>query len=142
LVARLFVFGPQSATLAASNQLNGSRNVINADELAKLADLHQRNILTDEEFARAKERLLRGDTSSYGAVPPSRSSLNGLRRSSGDRWLGGVCGGLGQFLDVPAWVWRLVFVALFFGAGTGLLAYLLLWIFIPMEYEAIDYRRV
>jgi len=115
--------------------------MINTDEINKLADLHQRGILTDEEFSRAKERLFREEAPAY-AGPPPRNSLNGLRRSSGDRWLGGVCGGLGQFLDVPAWVWRLVFVALFFGAGTGLLAYLLLWIFIPMEYDAVDYPRV
>ena len=31
-----------------------------SDELGKLGDLHQRGILSDEEFARAKARVLSG----------------------------------------------------------------------------------
>jgi phage shock protein PspC (stress-responsive transcriptional regulator) len=106
-----------------------------SDELGKLADLHQRGILSAEEFSRAKERLLnQGRASSFAQpAPGGTNSLHALRRSRRDRWFGGVCGGLGQFLDIPSWVWRLVFVLLFFGAGTGLAAYLLLWIFIPEE---------
>ena len=105
-----------------------------SDELGKLADLHQRGILSAEEFSRAKERLLnagRSGASAASTVAPR--TLNALRRSRHDRWFGGVCGGLGQFLDIPAWVWRMIFVLLLFGAGTGLAAYLLLWIFIPEE---------
>jgi phage shock protein PspC (stress-responsive transcriptional regulator) len=110
-----------------------------SDELRKLADLYQRGILSAEEFSRAKERLLNAGRDAY-SVPPAYDRpasdgrrLHALRRSWHDRWFGGVCGGLGQFLDMPSWVWRMIFVLLFFGAGTGLAAYLLLWIFIPEE---------
>ena len=105
-----------------------------SDELGKLADLYQRGILSAEEFSRAKERLLNAGRYSAG-LPPAAGvgGLHALRRSRTDRWFGGVCGGLGQFLDMPAWVWRLIFVLLVFGAGTGIAAYLLLWIFIPEE---------
>ena len=38
-----------------------------SDELAKLQELHQRGALTDDEFSRAKARLLEGAASSTEA---------------------------------------------------------------------------
>src|SRR5687767_14549885 len=58
-----------------------------------------------------------------------------LYRSRSDRVLGGVCGGLGQYLGIdPGWV-RLFFVLLALGHGAGVLIYLLLWIVIPCGVE-------
>ena len=68
-----------------------------ADELAKLADLHARGVLNDEEFAKAKARVLSGQASaagSHASSSPNVGAVNGLRRSRMDRWLGGVCGGV------------------------------------------------
>jgi phage shock protein PspC (stress-responsive transcriptional regulator) len=96
-----------------------------SEQLEQLDELHRRGVLTDEEFARAKARTL--------AQGPGTATLNGLRRSASDRWLGGVCGGLAQSLGVAAWVLRLGFVLLLLCAGTGVLLYLLLWIFLPLE---------
>ena len=59
--------------------------------------------------------------------------LSGLRRSRVDRWLGGVCGGLGVASGVDSWVWRLVFVLFTVTFGFGAVVYLLLWIFVPEE---------
>src|SRR4030042_1964743 len=56
-----------------------------------------------------------------------------LARSEDDRWLGGVCGGLGKHTPLPSWVWRVIFSVLFLFVGTGLLLYILLWIFMPTE---------
>jgi len=58
-----------------------------------------------------------------------------LYRSESDRILGGVCGGLAEVYDIDPTLIRLVAVALFFGAGTGLLAYLVAWLIIPTESE-------
>jgi phage shock protein PspC (stress-responsive transcriptional regulator) len=99
-------------------------------ELNQLADLHQRGVLTDEEFARAKARLLDGASVPPGAPP---HAINGLRRSLGDRWIGGVCGGIAQATGLASWVWRLIFTLAMVFAGTGLLLYVLLWIFVPQE---------
>ncbi|HEX6018080.1 MAG TPA: PspC domain-containing protein, partial [Burkholderiaceae bacterium] len=102
-----------------------------SDELTKLQELHQRGVLTDEEFARAKARLLDGSTA---AAPPSAvAAINALRRSTSDRWIGGVCGGIARATGVDAWVWRLLFALLLFFAGAGVVLYLLLWIFVPSE---------
>ena len=55
-------------------------------------------------------------------------------RSSRDRMLAGVCGGLAQQFGVPAAVIRLAFVLMtFFSAGVGLLIYLVLWIVMPSD---------
>ncbi len=102
-----------------------------ADELSKLAQLRTDGGLTDEEFQRAKERLLRAD--SARSDDPLVSTVNGFRRSGTDRWLGGVCGGMARSTGMASWVWRLLFAVLFIFAGAGLLVYLLLWIFVPSE---------
>ena len=61
---------------------------------------------------------------------------NTLYRSESDRMLGGVCGGLGDYLSIDTTLVRLFFALLFFGSGIGLLVYLALWIIMPSESTA------
>jgi phage shock protein C len=102
-----------------------------SDELNKLEDLRQRGVLTDEEFSRAKTRLL--DEPCGLANAPWVAAFNALRRSRSDRWIAGVCGGIARSTGVESWVWRLLFAVLFLCGGAGLLLYGLLWIFVPTE---------
>jgi phage shock protein C len=102
-----------------------------SDELDKLAAMRSAGTLTEEEFRRAKERLLNAEPPH--SADPVVSAVNSFRRSSNDRWLGGVCGGIARSTGMESWVWRLIFTALFICAGAGLLVYLLLWIFVPSE---------
>jgi phage shock protein C len=56
-----------------------------------------------------------------------------LYRSNSHRVIGGVAGGLGEYLDIDPVLIRIAFVvALFFG-GVGLLAYIIAWIIIPEQ---------
>ena len=57
-----------------------------------------------------------------------------LRRSSSNRVLGGVCGGLGEFFGLkPLW-FRIVFVILGIPGGLpGIIPYLIFWLVIPQE---------
>lgn len=108
-----------------------------SEELGKLGELHQRGVLSDDEFARAKARVLNGQCAgAYGysrtAAPPV-NAINALRRSTSDRWIGGVCGGVAQVTGVAAWVWRLIFVLGVIFAGSGLLLYVLMWVLVPQE---------
>ena len=64
--------------------------------------------------------------------------LRNLTKSNDDRWIGGVCGGLGEHSPVPSWAWRLLFAFLFIFYGTGLLIYILLWIFVPSKPKQED----
>ena len=57
--------------------------------------------------------------------------LQKLTKSDSDKWIGGVCGGLGEHSPIPSWVWRVLFVLFFF--GPGLFLYILLWIFVPSK---------
>ena len=67
-----------------------------------------------------------------GQAPPRR-----LYRSRDNRMLGGVAGGVAKYLDVDSALVRLAFVALFFAAGTGFLAYVIAWIVVPEEPQAL-----
>jgi phage shock protein PspC (stress-responsive transcriptional regulator) len=100
-----------------------------SDELAKLAQLHRDGALSDDEFIRAKARVLSG---SADQEAPALHAINVLRRSADDRWLGGVCGGIAQVTGMPSWLWRLIFTVLVLFGGTGLLVYLLLCFFVPL----------
>jgi phage shock protein C len=112
-----------------------------SDELGKLGELHQRGVLSDEEFARAKARVLNGSSAHDRAEAPAVTAINALRRSRSDRWVGGVCGGIALATGVAAWVWRLVFALLLLCGGTGLLAYVLMWILVPLEDASPDAGR-
>jgi phage shock protein C len=61
--------------------------------------------------------------------------LHHLRKSLQDRKIAGICGGLGEHTTLPAWLWRVIFLFFAFIYGSGILAYLLLWIFMPASQE-------
>jgi len=104
-----------------------------SEELEKLDELHRRGTLTADEFARAKARVLDEPGAPSCAAPGPATTLGQLRRSVNDRWLGGICGGVARATGSESWIWRLLFVILFLFGGTGLLLYVLLWIFVPSE---------
>lgn len=56
-----------------------------------------------------------------------------LVRPKSDRWLGGVCVGLGRYFDLNAAIYRIAFVVLTLAGGTGVLLYIAAWLVIPEE---------
>lgn len=48
-----------------------------------------------------------------------------LYKSRTDRKLAGVCGGIAEYLNMDSTIVRLLVAILFFGFGTGLLAYII-----------------
>jgi phage shock protein C len=58
---------------------------------------------------------------------------NRLYRSRTDRFLGGVCGGLGKYLAIDPTIVRLIFLILLFTHGIGVGIYLILWFLLPVE---------
>lgn len=61
----------------------------------------------------------------------STSISKKLYRDKENSLLGGVMSGLGHYLNVdPLWL-RIIMVILFFGFGTGLVLYIILWVLIP-----------
>lgn len=56
-----------------------------------------------------------------------------LFRSTTDRRIAGVCGGLAQYLNIDPTVVRILFlISLFFG-GLGFWAYIIIWIAAPED---------
>jgi len=61
-----------------------------------------------------------------------------IYRSSADRRIGGVCGGLGEFFDKDPTFFRLLFVLIALLWGFGLIAYLIMWLIIPLKPKDAD----
>lgn len=51
--------------------------------------------------------------------------------SQTDKKLAGVCGGIAEYFDIDPLLVRVGFLVLFFGFGTGLFAYIALWLLAP-----------
>lgn len=56
-------------------------------------------------------------------------------RSSTDRVIAGVCGGIGEYFQIDPLIIRLIFVLLLIFGGGGLLIYIILWIIMPERDE-------
>ena len=54
-----------------------------------------------------------------------------LSRSSSERMVAGVCGGLAEYFNIDPVIVRLIFVLVTLTSGLGLLIYLLLWMIMP-----------
>ncbi len=47
--------------------------------------------------------------------------------------IGGVCAGLANYFDMDPTIMRILFVVIAFAGGASLLAYLIMWVIVPME---------
>jgi phage shock protein C len=56
-----------------------------------------------------------------------------LYRSRSNRFLAGVCGGLGDYFDIDATWIRLAFAIGMLAAGVPFLVYLIMWFVIPRQ---------
>lgn len=65
-----------------------------------------------------------------------------IYRDPDNQVLGGVSSGLAAYMGWDPIIIRLIFVMLFFGFGTGLFIYILLWIIIPEAKTASDRLRM
>lgn len=67
--------------------------------------------------------------------PAAPNEPRRLYRSTTDRWMAGVCGGLADYFRVDATLIRLLFVLLTICGGIGIPLYVLAWLIIPREGE-------
>jgi len=58
-----------------------------------------------------------------------------LYRSRTDRILGGVCGGLGEYLGVDSNLIRIIWILLSFVYGVAIILYIIAWILLPEKPE-------
>jgi phage shock protein PspC (stress-responsive transcriptional regulator) len=72
-------------------------------------------------------------TAPTSQTPSVSSPPRRFLRSRGDRFLGGVCGGLGDYFAVDPVLFRVGSVVLGVVGGFSLVAYPILWIFVPRD---------
>ena len=67
-----------------------------------------------------------------------------LYRNSGDKFIGGVCSGIANYLNTDPAIVRILFAIITFGGfGLGFLIYILLWIFLPdRDLESYSGKRL
>ncbi|HXB94012.1 MAG TPA: PspC domain-containing protein [Puia sp.] len=129
------------AELFSETLKKGAPCITDADVNAVIASMGR-----PEEFE-GEEALGAGapDATASGASPTSQSSTAGgnpnwqyatsehrrLYRAENDKILGGVCGGLANYLRLDPAIIRIIFVLMLFSWGFGFLLYLILWIILP-----------
>lgn len=72
-------------------------------------------------------------TSPTSETPSVPARPRRFLRSRRDRFLGGVCGGLGEYFAVDPMLFRIGTVALAVVGGFSFVAYPILWIFVPRD---------
>ncbi|WP_418603054.1 PspC domain-containing protein [Hwangdonia sp.] len=123
------------------------RSEIIADIEARIAELFNERVQNDKQVIRIKEVdeviTIMGQPEDYlvddeifedepqatyrRKTAPSKK----LFRDTDNSYIGGVSSGLGHYFGIDTlWV-RLAWIILIFGAGTGILLYILLWILVP-----------
>jgi phage shock protein C len=84
-----------------------------------------------ERHVREEIRMAREKT----ARRPAAGEIRRLYRSGRDRILGGVCGGIAEYLQVDPVLIRLIWIVASLAWGSGILAYLIAWVIIPRNPE-------
>jgi len=80
-------------------------------------------------------------SSNHKIITKIMTTYKQLFRSRKNRRIGGVCGGIGEFIGVDPVVVRLVWAGLFLAFGVGLLVYLFSWIIIPNEPLSFEEKK-
>jgi phage shock protein PspC (stress-responsive transcriptional regulator) len=76
------------------------------------------------------------DTASATATVNDRPEAGQLRRSTDDKMLAGVAGGIARYLDVDVTLVRVAIAALTLLTGAGAALYIAAWLLIPADDEA------
>jgi len=101
---------------------------------------HSMGRVEDFEKADAEEKAAASSTSTASSgsyqketAQPKRAKGR-LYRDSSDKFLGGVCAGIANYMNVDPAIVRLIFAIITFGGfGMGILIYILLWIILPVR---------
>lgn len=89
----------------------------------------QEQIGRPEEFGELKE-----PQEKVAAEEPTKRLL----RTSADKVIGGVCGGVAKFTRIDPTIMRIATLLLIFFGGLSLWIYIVLWIIIPLDTKALN----
>lgn len=81
-----------------------------------------------------REETVSGE-SGQSAKTQENGSAKRFARSTTDKWIAGVCGGIGKYFAIDPVIVRAAFLVAVFGFGTGVLVYLILALVVPPDLE-------
>tara|TARA_R110001583_G_scaffold82151_3_gene218300 strand:- start:143 stop:1891 length:1749 start_codon:yes stop_codon:yes gene_type:complete len=105
-----------------SEKIKDERQVVNENDIDAITKIMGKpeDYLVDEEIFEDEPRQY------------TKSTSKKLFRDGDDKFLGGVCSGLGHYFGIDTIWMRIIWLVLAFGFGFGFLVYPLLWILIPV----------
>ncbi len=116
----------QRMTELFESRLKNNRQVISLEDVREVIKILGK--IEDFEFIEEKDEFKEEDEQE---ATYSRKENRRLYRDPDNSYLGGVAGGLGAYFNIdPLWP-RLVFVALVFANGFGVILYFILWVIVP-----------
>jgi len=115
-------------------KLNEGKQIVTAEDVNALIT----TMGSVSDFKAAEEQTGQGEndkTDSSRQAHKQRSPPRQLLRDQKRKILGGVCSGLGSYLNVdPVWI-RLLFAILTFAYGITFFAYIIMWVVVPGSYD-------
>lgn len=115
----------------------GRKEVINLDDVQRVIEQMGRVSDFEESEGTTVEEDFR-DEQQTGQAPHVEYVGKKLMRDPDDKMLGGVCSGLAHYFGIePIWI-RIVLVLFFLLGGSGVLAYIILWIVMPIAETRAD----
>ena len=108
-----------------NERIKNNKQVIRINEVDEVI-----SIMGQPEDYQVDEEIFEDDNTTNTYSKKTTASKK-LFRNTENSYIGGVSSGIGYYFGIdPVWI-RLAWVLLIFGAGTGILLYILLWILIP-----------
>ena len=109
----------------------GSDRVVSMEDVRDaIAQLGEPSEISGEEESQGKTG------SSYSST--TEPAPKRLFRDPDNKYIGGVCGGLGAYFQIdPTWI-RVIFLLTIFAYSFGLILYIILWIVIPKARTTAD----
>ena len=109
--------------------LAGKRDVIMKEDVSKVVVI----MGEPEDFMEEETTKASSDSSSWNSKRKRMNYKTAKRlfRDPDNRIIGGVCGGLGAYFNIDPIVFRIIFVLIALGMGSGIIIYIILWIAIP-----------
>ena len=116
------------AELMSDKVRKGSAAITDADIAEIIASMGRPEDF-DAETVETAETSSQSSKQQYTYTEPGPRKR--LYRDTNDKFLGGVCSGIAHYFNTDPTIVRILFAVIAFGGGVGILAYILLWIFLP-----------
>ena len=90
----------------------------------------------ESSYAGKKEESTKGNQQSFTNTGFSTANRR-LYRDENDKVIGGVCSGLANYFNIDPVIMRIIFVVVALAFGTGVLAYIIMWIAVPSSASTV-----